>query len=95
MLGSAFAARCKVTTATARPSVVNRARPSSSTSRGRGAPLGAGSAWTARQSSSIPPKITFCRAKGFTLWLTRSVLSGLGDEVLDVAKTNLRELALT
>ena len=49
---------------------------------------------TVRQELSIPPKITAEQAKGFTLWATRSVLSGRGDEVLEVAKSNLRELAL-
>ena len=49
---------------------------------------------TVRQELAIPPKITAEQAKGFTLWATRSVLSGRGDEVLEVAKTNLRELAV-
>jgi len=49
---------------------------------------------TVRQELSIPPKINAEQAKGFTLWATRSILSGRGDEVLEVAKTNLRELAL-
>jgi pyruvate dehydrogenase (quinone) len=49
---------------------------------------------TVRQELSIPPNITAEQAKGFTLWATRSVLSGRGDEVLEVAKSNLRELAL-
>jgi pyruvate dehydrogenase (quinone) len=49
---------------------------------------------TVRQELSIPPNITAAQAKGFTLWATRSVLSGRGDEVLEVAKSNLRELAL-
>ena len=49
---------------------------------------------TVRQELSIPPKISAEQAKGFTLWATRSVLSGRGDEVLEVAKSNLRELAL-
>lgn len=31
---------------------------------------------------------------GFTLWATRGILSGRGDEVIEVDKTNLRELAL-
>ncbi len=48
---------------------------------------------TARHELSIPPKITYDQARGFTLWATRSILSGRGDEVLEVAKTNLRELA--
>jgi pyruvate dehydrogenase (quinone) len=49
---------------------------------------------TVRQELAIPPTITAEQAKGFTLWATRSVLSGRGDEVLEVAKTNLRELEL-
>jgi pyruvate dehydrogenase (quinone) len=49
---------------------------------------------TARQELSIPPHITVAQATGFTLWATRSVLSGRGDEVLEVAKTDLRELPL-
>ena len=48
---------------------------------------------TERQELSIPPHITVSQAKGFTLWATRSVLSGRGDELLELAKTNLRELA--
>ncbi len=48
---------------------------------------------TVRQELSIPPKITYDQAKGFTLWATRSILSGRGDEVVEVAKSNLRELA--
>jgi pyruvate dehydrogenase (quinone) len=48
---------------------------------------------TVRQELSIPPKITYDQAKGFTLWATRSILSGGGDEVLEVAKSNLRQLA--
>jgi pyruvate dehydrogenase (quinone) len=47
-----------------------------------------------RQELSIPPRITATQATGFTLWATRSILSGRGDEVLEVAKTNLRELPL-
>jgi pyruvate dehydrogenase (quinone) len=49
---------------------------------------------TERQELSVPPRITAAQAKGFTLWATRSILSGRGDEVLEVARTNLRELAL-
>ena len=49
---------------------------------------------TARQELSMPPRISADQAKGFTLWATRSVLSGRGDEVLEVARTNLRQLAL-
>jgi pyruvate dehydrogenase (quinone) len=49
---------------------------------------------TVRQELAIPPTITADEATGFTLWATRSVLSGRGDEVLKVAKTNLRELSV-
>jgi pyruvate dehydrogenase (quinone) len=49
---------------------------------------------TARQELALPPKISFEEARGFTLWATRSVLSGDGNAVLEVAKTNLRQLAL-
>jgi hypothetical protein len=45
------AARCKVEVAAERPSVVSRARPSSSRSRGRGSPGGRGRARTAQQIS--------------------------------------------
>jgi pyruvate dehydrogenase (quinone) len=49
---------------------------------------------TVRDELAIPPKITVDQASGFTLWATRSILSGRGDEVLQVAKTNLRELSV-
>ncbi|HUA03169.1 MAG TPA: ubiquinone-dependent pyruvate dehydrogenase [Solirubrobacteraceae bacterium] len=49
---------------------------------------------TIRQELSIPPKISYDQARGFTLWATRSILSGQGDEVIEVAKSNVRELAL-
>jgi pyruvate dehydrogenase (quinone) len=49
---------------------------------------------TLRQELAVPPNITFAQTKGFTLWATRSILSGKGDEVLDIAKANLRQLAL-
>jgi pyruvate dehydrogenase (quinone) len=47
---------------------------------------------TARQELSLPPKVTFEQAKGFTLYATRTILSGGGDEILELARTNLREL---
>ncbi|MEU1628128.1 ubiquinone-dependent pyruvate dehydrogenase [Streptomyces sp. NPDC020096] len=49
---------------------------------------------TARQELSLPPKITLEQLKGFTLFATRTILSGRGDEILELAKTNLRELSL-
>ncbi|HET6989361.1 MAG TPA: ubiquinone-dependent pyruvate dehydrogenase, partial [Kribbella sp.] len=48
---------------------------------------------TLRQEVAIPPKITLEQAAGFTLWATRTVLNGDASAVLDVARTNLRQLA--
>jgi pyruvate dehydrogenase (quinone) len=42
-----------------------------------------------RQELSMPPTITAEQAKGFSLSMVRAVLSGRGDEVIDLAKTNL------
>ena len=42
-----------------------------------------------RQELSMPPTITFAQAKGFSLWAAKSVLSGRGDEIIDLAKTNV------
>ena len=47
---------------------------------------------TARHELSLPPKLTYGQIKGFTLYATRTVLSGGGEELVDLAKTNLREL---
>ncbi|MGO9874856.1 MAG: ubiquinone-dependent pyruvate dehydrogenase [Acidimicrobiia bacterium] len=47
----------------------------------------------ARQELSLPPKITLEQAKGFGLFAMRTILSGEGDQILEVAKTNLRQLA--
>jgi len=44
---------------------------------------------TAKQELSMPPTITAEQVKGFSLWLIRAVISGRGDEVVDLAKTNL------
>jgi len=43
----------------------------------------------ARQELSMPPTITLEEAKGFSLYMLRAVLNGRGDEVIDLAKTNL------
>ncbi|MBN9140950.1 MAG: ubiquinone-dependent pyruvate dehydrogenase [Micrococcales bacterium] len=43
----------------------------------------------ARQELSVPPAITVAQAKGFTLWALRTVLSGRGSELLDLADTNV------
>jgi pyruvate dehydrogenase (quinone) len=42
-----------------------------------------------RNELSIPPRITLEMAKGFTLYMLRAVMSGRGDEVLDLAVSNL------
>jgi pyruvate dehydrogenase (quinone) len=49
---------------------------------------------TVRHELAIPPGVTLGQATGFALWGTRSVLSGDGGTVLDVARSNLRQLAL-
>ncbi|MBK0419001.1 ubiquinone-dependent pyruvate dehydrogenase [Leucobacter sp. CSA1] len=47
---------------------------------------------TDRQELSMPPSISAEQMKGFTLYALRTVLSGRGDEVLDLARTNLRQI---
>jgi pyruvate dehydrogenase (quinone) len=47
---------------------------------------------TARQELSIPPRISARQASGFALWATRTVLSGRGDHIVELARTNLRQL---
>jgi pyruvate dehydrogenase (quinone) len=42
-----------------------------------------------RQELSMPPTITAEQVKGFSLYMIRAVLSGKGDEVVDLAKSNL------
>jgi pyruvate dehydrogenase (quinone) len=42
-----------------------------------------------RQELSIPPTITFEQAKGFGIFMLKAVLSGRGDEIIDLAKVNL------
>jgi pyruvate dehydrogenase (quinone) len=47
-------------------------------------------AMVARQALAIPPAITYQQLKGFTLYATRTILSGRGDELIDLADTNVR-----
>jgi pyruvate dehydrogenase (quinone) len=42
-----------------------------------------------RTELAMPPSITLEMAKGFTLYMVKAVISGRGDEVVDLAKTNL------
>jgi len=44
---------------------------------------------TARQELSIPPAISVEQAKGFALYAIRTVLSGRGEELLDLVTTNV------
>jgi pyruvate dehydrogenase (quinone) len=47
---------------------------------------------TARQELTLPPKISYEQVKGFTLFATRTILAGDGEELLELARTNLRQL---
>jgi pyruvate dehydrogenase (quinone) len=47
---------------------------------------------TERYELSLPPKLTYGEIKGFSLYATRTVLSGGGRELVELTKTNLREL---
>jgi len=42
-----------------------------------------------RTELAMPPSITLEMAKGFTLYMVKAVLSGRGDEVIDLARTNV------
>jgi pyruvate dehydrogenase (quinone) len=44
---------------------------------------------TAKQELSMPPTIDVNQIKGFSLWAVRAVMSGRGNEVIDLAKTNI------
>ena len=43
-----------------------------------------------RMELAMPPKVTAQMAKGFTLYMMRAVLNGRLDEIVDLAKVNLR-----
>jgi pyruvate dehydrogenase (quinone) len=42
-----------------------------------------------RTELAMPPAVTVEMAKGFTLYMMKAVMSGRGDELLDLARTNL------
>jgi pyruvate dehydrogenase (quinone) len=44
---------------------------------------------TARQELSIPPAVNAQQVKGFTLYAIRTIMSGRGDELVDLADTNV------
>jgi len=43
-----------------------------------------------RQELAMPPAITAEMAKGFSLYMMKAILSGRGEEIVDLARTNLR-----
>lgn len=43
---------------------------------------------TARNELSMPPKISLDQMKGFTLYMAKAVISGRGDEVVEIGRTN-------
>ena len=45
---------------------------------------------TAKQELIVPPKIKLEQAKGFSLFMLKAIISGRGDEVIELARTNLR-----
>jgi pyruvate dehydrogenase (quinone) len=42
-----------------------------------------------RTELAMPPSITFEMAKGFTLYMVKALISGRGDEIIDLARSNL------
>src|SRR5580698_5956465 len=42
-----------------------------------------------RQELSMPPTITYEQARSFGLFMLKAVLSGRGDEIIDLARVNL------
>jgi hypothetical protein len=44
---------------------------------------------THRPELSMPPTIELKQALGFSVYMAKAVLSGCGDEIIDLAKTNL------
>ncbi|PSJ40842.1 ubiquinone-dependent pyruvate dehydrogenase [Allosphingosinicella deserti] len=43
----------------------------------------------ARQELAMPPKVTAEQLKGFSLYVLKAVMNGRGDEIVDLARTNL------
>jgi pyruvate dehydrogenase (quinone) len=42
-----------------------------------------------RTELAMPPAITTEMAKGFSLYMMKAVMSGRGDEIIDLAKSNI------
>ena len=47
---------------------------------------------TERQEVTIPPSVNAAQIKGFSLYAMRTVMSGRGDEIFDLARANLRQV---
>ncbi|QAY63934.1 ubiquinone-dependent pyruvate dehydrogenase [Xylanimonas allomyrinae] len=47
---------------------------------------------TERQELTIPPSVKLDQAKGFALYTLRTLLSGRGDELVDLTRANLRQV---
>jgi pyruvate dehydrogenase (quinone) len=47
---------------------------------------------TERQELTIPPSVKLDQAKGFALYALRTLLSGRGDELVDLTKANWRQV---
>ena len=45
---------------------------------------------TAKQELVMPPKVQLEQAKGFSLYMLKAIINGRGDEVVELARTNLR-----
>jgi pyruvate dehydrogenase (quinone) len=45
---------------------------------------------TAKQELAMPPRIQLEQAKGFSLYMLKAIINGRGDEVIELAQTNLR-----
>jgi thiamine pyrophosphate-dependent acetolactate synthase large subunit-like protein len=50
---------------------------------------GVGRALVHRQELPMPPTITIEQATGFGMFMLKAVISGRGDELVDLAKVNL------
>jgi pyruvate dehydrogenase (quinone) len=44
---------------------------------------------TAKQELAMPPKVQLEQAKGFSLYMLKAIINGRGDEVIELAQTNL------
>jgi len=45
---------------------------------------------TSKHELAMPPKIELAQAQGFSLYMLRAILNGRGDEIVELARTNLR-----